>query len=561
MTLGKSPTSEDAFRSGTSFCQDHVSASSIYALLYRESHRLFPDEAFADLFADIGRASVPPRIVAVVMVLQRLEGLSDREAVDRITFDLRWKYAAGGLDFDYVGFVHTVLVDIRARLRRSERPNRIFEIALEVAREAGLIGRKRVLDSTALYDAVATQDTVTLIRSAIRALLRVVDETLSAELRSCCKRDDDYLAAGKPSCDWDDEQAREALVDALARDASAVLAALDGRTLVPEILQAAKLVATVVGQDLEQRDDGMFRIARRVAKDRVISTVDPEARHGHKTAARGFDGYKGHIAIDPDSEIVTATTVTAGNVGDGSVADELVADVLIAPTAPASPNDVPPSQAAPSAPTEPAIVASSREAQETTPPPQVETPVEIYGDASYGTAEFVEKIECAGAEANVKVQAPAAPAGKFAKDAFDVDLTHNTVRCPAGVLVVIRSPTAGSDGLRLANFGVRCNRCELRSQCTDGKEGRTIRVHPQEATLQRSRTRQRAPSWKARYRAIRPKVERKIAHLMQRRHGGRRSRMRGCVRVMQDFALLGAAHNLRRLATLGVHYNGSTWRR
>jgi len=561
MTLGKSPISEDVFRSGTSFCQDRVPATSIYALLYRESHRLFADESFADLFADIGRASVPPRIVAVVMVLQRLEGLSDREAVDRITFDLRWKYAAGGLDFDYAGFVHTVLVDMRARLRRSARPNRIFETALKVAREAGLIGRKRVLDSTALYDAVATQDTVTLIRSAIRALLRVVDETLREELRSCCKRDDDYLAAGKPSCDWDDEQAREALVDALARDAYAVLAALDGRALVAEILQAAKLVATVVGQDLEQRDDGMFRIARRVAKDRVISTVDPEARHGHKTAARGFDGYKGHVAIDPDSEIVTATTVTAGNVGDGSVADELVADVLVAPTAPASPNDVPAWQAAPAAPTEPAIVASSSEAQQTTPPSQAEMPVEIYGDASYGTAEFVEKIERASAEANVKVQAPAAPAGKFAKDAFDVDLTQNTVRCPAGVLVVIRSPTAGSDGLRLANFGVRCNRCELRSQCTDGKEGRTVRVHPQEATLQRSRTRQRAPSWKARYRATRPKVERKIAHLMQRRHGGRRARMRGCIRVMQDFALLGAAHNLRRLATLGVHHNGSTWRR
>jgi hypothetical protein len=339
------------------------------------------------------------------------------------------------------------------------------------------------------------------------------------------------------------------------------MAALDGRTLTSEILQAAKLVATVVGQDLEQRDDGMFRIARRVAKDRVISTVDPEARHGHKTAARGFDGYKGHIAIDPDSEIVTATTVTAGNVGDGSVADELVAEELVAPTSPASIDDEPPSSAALSIPTEPAVVAPSGEARETMPPLQAQTPVEIYGDASYGTAEFVEKIERAGAEANVRVQAPAAVAGKFAKDAFDVDLTNNTVRCPAGVLVVIRSPTAGSNGLRLANFGVRCTSCELRSQCTDGKEGRTIRVHPQEATLQRARARQRDPSWKARYRAIRPKVERKIAHLMQRRHGGRRARMRGRVRVTDDFALLGAAHNLRRMATLGVHHNGSTWRR
>jgi hypothetical protein len=185
--------------------------------------------------------------------------------------------------------------------------------------------------------------------------------------------------------------------------------------------------------------------------------------------------------------------------------------------------------------------------------------MEIYGDASYGTAKFVEAIESAGAEANVKVQPPAAPEGKFAKDAFDVDLTNNTVRCPAGVLVVIRSSTAGSDGLRLANFGVRCSSCELRSQCTDGKDGRTIRVHAQEATLQRARTRQRDPAWKARYRATRPKVERKIAHLMSRRHGGRRARVRGCSRIRDDFALLGAASNLKRLASLGVRHDGVWW--
>ncbi len=193
------------------------------------------------------------------------------------------------------------------------------------------------------------------------------------------------------------------------------------------------------------------------------------------------------------------------------------------------------------------------------PPTQATSPVEIYGDSSYGTAKFVDAIEGAGAEANVKVQPPSAPDGKFAKDAFDIDLTNNTVRCPAGMLVVIRSSTAGSDGLRLASFGVRCTNCELRSQCTVGKEGRTIRVHPQEATLQRSRKRQRDPAWKARYRATRPKVERKIGHLMQRRHGGRRARVRGCDRITHDFALLGAAHNLRRLAKLGVHYDGRGW--
>ncbi|WP_051192801.1 IS1182 family transposase [Nocardia jiangxiensis] len=152
-------------------------------MLHRECGRLLPDELFADLFTDAGRRSVPPSIVAVVMVLQRIEGLSDREAVERFAFDARWKYAAGGLDFDYPGFVHTVLVDMRARLARSDRPNRIFDAVLEVARAAGLAGRRRVLDSTPLYDAVATMDTITLVRSAIRGVLAAADAELASALR------------------------------------------------------------------------------------------------------------------------------------------------------------------------------------------------------------------------------------------------------------------------------------------------------------------------------------------------------------------------------------------
>jgi hypothetical protein len=283
---------------------------------------------FADLFTDVGRRSVPPMIVAVVMVLQRIEGCSDREAADRFAFDPRWKYAAGGLDFDYPGFVHTVLVDMRARLAGSEAPNRIFDTVLEVARAAGLVGRKRVLDSTPLYDAVATMDTVTLVRSAIRGLLRVADADLEARLRAVLAREDDYIVAGKPVCDYDDPVAREELVDALARDGMALLDVLNGRELSEAVGQAAALLATVLGQDLDQDEAGGFRIARRVARDRVISTVDPESRHGHKTAARGFDGYKGHLGIDPDTEIITATTVSAGNAGDASVAEDLISDLL-----------------------------------------------------------------------------------------------------------------------------------------------------------------------------------------------------------------------------------------
>ena len=179
MTLGLTPRQADLFRSTAGFCDGQVAPESIYGLLHRECHRLFPDEMFADLFTDVGRRSVPPMIAAVVMVLQRIEGCSDREATARFAFDARWKYAAGGLDFDYPGFVHTVLVDMRARLAASLAPDRIFDTVLEVARSAGL----------------------------------------------------------------------------------------DGRGLSEALTQAAALLATVLGQDLDQDDDGVFRIARRVAKD------------------------------------------------------------------------------------------------------------------------------------------------------------------------------------------------------------------------------------------------------------------------------------------------------
>ena len=103
MTLGRTPRQADLFRSTVGFCEPRVAPDSIYGLLHRECERLFPDEMFADLFTDVGRRSVPPMIVAVVLVLQRIEGCSDREAVDRFCFDARWKYAAGGLDFDFPG--------------------------------------------------------------------------------------------------------------------------------------------------------------------------------------------------------------------------------------------------------------------------------------------------------------------------------------------------------------------------------------------------------------------------------------------------------------------------
>ncbi|MFU8870281.1 MAG: IS5/IS1182 family transposase, partial [Natronococcus sp.] len=180
----------------------------------------------------------------------------------------------------------------------SEDPRRIFKVTTQVAAEAGLVGVKRVLDSAPLFDAVATMDTVTLIRSSIRGLLKAADAKLETRLRGLLSGDDDYAAAGKPACDWNDAAARARVVDRLAVDGLALLGELEGREVPTGVAQAAELVATVIGQDIEERADGRFVIARRVAPDRVISTVDPDARHGHKTTSRKYDGYKGHVAVD-----------------------------------------------------------------------------------------------------------------------------------------------------------------------------------------------------------------------------------------------------------------------
>lgn len=565
VTLGRSPTQADLLCTTANYCEGRVAPDSIYGVLHRECFNLFPDEMFADLFTDVGRRSVPPMIVAVVMVLQRIEGLSDREAVDRFSFDARWKYAAGGLDFDYPGFVHTVLVDMRARLARSRRPDRIFEVTLEVAKAAGLVGRRRVLDSTPLYDAVATMDTVTLIRSAVRGLLKAADNALEAQLRSRLARDDDYISVGKPVCDYDDQAAREALVDALARDAMALLACLEGRKLEPPVSQAAQLLATVIGQDLEtdgpdhDGEAGAFRIARRVAKDRLISTVDTDARHGHKSSARGFDGYKGHVAIDPDSEIVTATTVTAGNDGDAEPASDLLANDL--PTDHDHDNDNGHggghdhdnghghdhghggghgggvgAQGGGGAAAEGAAGGGDRLA--------------VYGDAAYGAGELLATLEKAYAEIKTKVQPPPGQGGRFAKDRFTVDLEAGTVSCPHGVTATIRP---AKDGGGLARFATACAGCPLAAQCTSSKQGRTVAVNRYEAELTRARAAQTDPAWQADYKATRPKVERKIGHLMRRRHGGRRARVRGRPKVAADFSLLAAAVNIARFGVLGLH--------
>ena len=310
-------------------CGHLVPAESIHRKLADLGDRLFSDADFADMYEARGRHSVPPSLLAKVMLLQTFEGTSDRETLHHVRCDLSWKVALH-LPLQDEGFHHTVLTYFRERLRRSERPKRIFERFREVAIEAGLLTKRgtRVLDSTPILSAVQTEDTVSMVRSAMRRLLNLLDAETRQQAEAVLKRND-YDQLGKPAIEWDDEASRISLVDELARDALAVLEVLANLEVGPDIASTAEMLATVTGQDLEwDEPSGRFRIRRGVARDRVISTVDPEARHSRKSSQGHFNGYKAHVAVDPETEFISEIHVAPANVSDGAVAPDLLRNWL-----------------------------------------------------------------------------------------------------------------------------------------------------------------------------------------------------------------------------------------
>jgi hypothetical protein len=288
------------------FCRGLVEEGTVYAFLADHRKELFKGEDFLDLFpSGRGRPSTPVELICSVMVLQALEGLSDRDAIRQLRNRIDWKVACG-LALDDEGFDFTNLTFWRAKLRSSARPNRIFDAVKAVVDETGVLAKKhrRALDSTILDDAVATQDTVTQIISAVRRAKLAVPELERIPLRH------DYTIVGKPVIDWSAREERDGIVSLLVSDAIDLLDAVDNADLTPAQEDAIGMLALVAAQDVEPGETpGTWRIARRVAKDRVISTVDPEARHGHKSVAVRKDGFKAHLALEPDTGIVTGAMI------------------------------------------------------------------------------------------------------------------------------------------------------------------------------------------------------------------------------------------------------------
>src|SRR3954468_7757391 len=511
-------------------------SGSVYAFLAEHRRELFPDEMFADLFpSPLGRPSVPGDVIASVLVLQALEHRSDREAAEALTFDLRWKGAVGW-PIGTPAFHPTVLTWWRRRLARSARPNRIFEAVREVVAATGVLSGKtrRVLDSTILTDAVATQDTVTQLIAAIRRVGREVPGAVEVIAAQCTGHD--YDDAGKPRIAWDDEQARAELVDALVTDAHRLLGHLPEAQLGPRAAEAVALLALVAGQDVEPAEggdgtDGRWQIARRVATDRVISTVDPDARHAHKTVHRRIDGFKAHIEGEPDLGLVCECALTRASgpgTGDATVG-----------------GGARPGAAAPAPGVPPAGSALPRAN------PTVTGPVQAFGDSAYGTGEALAALDTAGHTAVIKPWPlhPAVPGGFTAED-FTVDEGAGTATCPNGV-------TRSISRTRIVTFGAACRGCPLRARCTSDRRGRHLTLHEHDALQRAHRARWHgAPALRADYRRYRPMVERSLAWLTR---GARRVPYRGVVKNDAWWHLRAAAVNLRRLLALGLTGGDGQW--
>jgi IS5 family transposase len=470
------------------------------------------DEDFEHWFdEEAGRRSIPPSVVAGAFLLALREDCSDRETEQRMRYDLRWKWALG-LGLNDHGCDHSSLCVFRARLLAHQEEGKLFQGIVARAVEAGLLPKRavQVMDSSPMLGAAAVQDTYKLLRTALHKLVKGHKGGLPKEPMPQLKR---YLQTGKPDIDWENREARQRELQQLVEDAELALRELPAESDRPVASAARALLEQVAHQDVERDGKGRVQIRQGVAKDRVVSTVDPEMRHGHKSSAGRWDGYKKHVSVEPQTELITAVEVSAANVNDGAAAMKLLeqqAEVGLAPA-------------------------------------------EVVADHQYAAGELREQAQAQGEGTTIVTKASALPDdGYFHKREFVIDLEAGIVTCPAEQVARIRfRPGHTTDAVFAA---ATCAACPLVAICvrTPG-QGRTVSIHPFEHQLQAAARRREQPDFPA-LMAQRPGVERKQAHWNQK--GGRRSRYYGLHKTRLQALWSAAVVNIERLMVIGQALNG-----
>jgi transposase len=485
---------------------------SFFALLAEHGDRIVRDEDFAECYSGrLGRPSIPPSLLAKVMLLQYRTGASDEQAMDCVAWDLRWKIALG-LPVDHQGWHPTSLTKYRARLLLHGKERLALENTLRLAAELGMLDGtvEQIIDSTPMLGAAATQDTVRLIRHGVRKLIdavAAVDADAGGQLADGLEFD--YSRPNeKPDARWRVKAERERMLTRIAQDAERALEAVEhaeGLLDDERVAAAHGLLRELIGQDFEIDQDGVPRLYRGTRQGRIISTVDTEMRHGRKSSQQLFDGYKLSAAVTNSSEpLIIAVHVCPAGETDGPQAKHLI------------------------------------DGQ----PPGCQ-PDRILGDTAYGNGPVRAEL----AERQVDVLAPV-PEGKVEEDRlgkreFHIDMAGGTVTCPGGYTVPI---SISETGFRGANFTtVMCRGCPLKEQCCPGKSRRQIRLIEHEELLQAGRQALRDPTISEHLRRTRPRIERLLG-LLARRYGARKSRYIGSAKARLQAAWAAALVNLNPIA-------------
>jgi Transposase DDE domain/Transposase domain (DUF772) len=481
---------------------------SFFALLAEHGDRIVRDGDFAECYSSrMGRPSIPPALLAKVMLLQHRTGASDEQAMESVAWDLRWKVALG-LPVDHQGWHPTSLTKYRARLLLHKKEGLALENTLRLAEELGMLEgtAEQIIDSTPMLGAAATQDTVRLVRHGVRKLIDAVrtadgdaGETLDDGLEF------DYERPGeKPDCRWREKAERERMLTRVAQDAERALEAVEQADglLEDELVKAAHdLLRELIGQDFEIDQDGVPRLHRGTRSDRIISTVDTEMRHGRKSSQQRFDGYKLSAAASTGSEpLILAVHVSPAGETDGPQAKHLI---------------------------------------DSQPPTQ--RPERILGDTAYGNGPVRAEL----ADRDVEVLAPVPEgmivADRIGKREFDIELDAGTITCPAGHTVAINTSKTGFRG---ANFATAmCRDCPLKPRCCPGKARRYIRLQDHEPLLQAGRRALADPNTAEHLRRGRPRIERLLG-LIAHRYGARKSRYIGSAKARLQAAWAAALVNL-----------------
>ena len=483
--------------------------NSFYARLAARGGEIIRDEDFAECYSSgRGRPSIPPSLLMRAVLCQIRDDVSDREAARRAAKDLDWKRALG-VEADEIPFHHTTLSVFRSRLLLNDADGVVLQRTIERAVAVGLFA-KRVLaiaDSTGVMGAAAVADTYELIRQAIAKLVAAAGgpKALPARLRKRAR----IYTRNKAAIDWADVGARRAELGALvamARELLTLTADNDDAT------EARELLGRVIEQDVEEtpEDGGGPAIRQGVAPDRVVSVVDPEMRHGHKTQRQRIDGYKTHVLSDHDTELVLGVAATPANTPDGPEAAPLVQTALDA--------GVP--------------------------------VVEMLGDTAYGDGDTRVAVEQVGAKVTAKTALPS-PTGRFAKTDFVIDPNTPSATCPAGQTTTQFGWSTDDKGRRVMvlKFADLCTGCSLRDACTTNRNGRSITLNFHESRLQAARAEQLRPSIRKKLRR-RVLVERKLAELKM--HGLGKARYRGARKVLLQARLTAGLVNMKKLFTLDI---------